>query len=668
MRRRHVLVVATQCQSMPSLEGLAIVAADLRDVLTDEAIGGCRPGLPDGRALLSGELDRAVLESSVREAIAYAADESATLVLALLGHGFVPGEDPTLYLMVQRSREGVRAEAVNVPNLLIEAADRQNIGGVIALVDTCTAAAAQPSFRDLANGARAGCTRVSVLMASGVGRPAFDFAMSRAVTTLLRSGVPDLAPVLTPQVLEAELKRVVTGQVIVGSHYDGLRLPGEALWLARNVRQAAPRGLIGSVGDAALRHAMLRALGEGGPLEGQDLSSARARLDRLPDSPSRARAQTVLDNLLWAAKTTRFLRSWLSDVLTTARLRRAAPIPLPPEWAAGMLDEANVVSHLALNHPVVDPDGRAQLVRFVLTLAADAGRRLDAPELQEWAAEMGATVMANDIAATLRTRHAARRLRLIVSLHASVAGDWPEEIVAWLLHDDIDYQHQVFACQPTHSGTTAAVIEAVDWADDHAEALDLQLRNVEVAVPSGLLLLWRPEEIERGVRLGLDYDVVMHWSERINPPKHLRWINKRARRKLEDIAGADQVCMVDWLSEAELHEIDELRSRLVNDQYAHAVALRCQPRGGADVLNLLLSYTPIVIWPQDAALTCDLRSHLAEAWHGLPAGFIDAYRSRWRNQTPPNPLADLRAVWDDEAWLAFCRRMRPGSFLEKGTP
>ncbi|MEU1969408.1 hypothetical protein ABZ541_29145 [Micromonospora sediminicola] len=652
---------------MPSLEGLALVAADLRDVLTDEAIGGCRPGLPDGRALLSGELDRAVIEFSVREAIAYAADESATLVLALLGHGFVPGEDPTLYLMAHRSREGVRAEAVNVPNLLIEAADRQNIGGVIALIDTCTAAAAQPSFRDLANGARAGGTQASLLMASGVGRAAFDFAMSRALAALLRSGVPDLAPVLTPQVIEAELKRVVAGQAIVGSHYDGLRSP-EVLWLARNVRQAAPRGLIGAVGEAALHRAMLRTLGESGRLEGQDLSSARAMLDRLPDSPSRARAQTVLDNLVWAAKTTRFLRSWLSDVLTTTRLRRAAPIPLPAEWVAGRLDEANVVSHLALNHPVVDPDGRTQLVRFVLTLAADAGRQLDAPELQEWATEMSATVIANDIVAMLRTRHAARRLRLIVSLHASIAGNWPEEVVAWLLQDDTDYQHQVFPCQPTHSGTTAAVIDAVDWADEHAEALDLQLRTVEVAVPSGLLLLWRPEEIERGVRLGLDYDVVMHWSERINPPKHLRWINKRARRKLEDSATADQVGIVDWLGEAELHEIEDLRCRLVDDQYAHAVALRCQPRGGADVLSLLLSYTPIVIWPQDAALSCDLRSHLAEAWHGLPAGFIAAYRSRWRNQTPPNPLADLRAVWDDEAWLAFCRRMRPGSFLEKGTP
>ncbi|MBQ1009372.1 hypothetical protein KBX53_00050 [Micromonospora sp. M51] len=666
MNRRHVLVVATQCKNMPNLSNLSAVAEELLGVLTDDAIGSLQSGSRDGVALLAGNLERSVIESEIRAAIAYAAEESATLVLALLGHGFTPGEDPTLYLMAGGSREGVRDEAINVPNLLIEAADRQSIAGVIALIDTCTAAAAQPSFTALSNGIRGGNTRVWVVMASAVGRSAYDFAMSRAVAQLLRTGVPGAALLLTPDIVVTELKRIVSGQDITGSLYDG-GSPGEGLWLARNVRQAAPRALIGAVGEAALIRRVLSVISGGTLLEGQDLSSVAAALDRVPNSTSRAQAHAVLGNLSWAAKTTRFLQSWLSDALTAARLRRAAPIPLPSEWASNMLDEADVVSYLALNHPVVDADGRAQLVRFVLTLASDAGRSLDAPELRQWVTDLGATVLANDVAAALRMRQSSRRLRLIVSLHGAMAGNWPEELVVWLLCDDADYQHEVFACLPTHADTTAAVIEAVDWADQHAEMLDLQLRTVEIAVPAGLLLQWRPEEIERGVRLGLDFDVIMHWSERLNPSPHLRWINTRARRKLSDSAMVDQTCLVDWLGETDLYEIEELRARLVNDQYGGAVALHCQPRGGADVLGLLLSYTPIVLWPEGSTLASDLRRQLAEAWHGLPAGLSEAYRNRWRNHAPSDPLAELRAVWDDEAWLKFCRRMRPGVIIEKGT-
>ena len=46
------------------------------------------------------------IRATVEDAIRYAGDQGATLVLALLGHGFTPGDAPTLYLMGTDAVEG----------------------------------------------------------------------------------------------------------------------------------------------------------------------------------------------------------------------------------------------------------------------------------------------------------------------------------------------------------------------------------------------------------------------------------------------------------------------------------------------------------------------------------------------------------------------------------
>lgn len=50
--RRHVLVVAPQCRSMEKLDRLEEAATDLYDMLADDDLGACRPGLPDDRPSL----------------------------------------------------------------------------------------------------------------------------------------------------------------------------------------------------------------------------------------------------------------------------------------------------------------------------------------------------------------------------------------------------------------------------------------------------------------------------------------------------------------------------------------------------------------------------------------------------------------------------------------
>ena len=88
---RHLLVIASQCRRMNQLDQLEEVARELHTALLDEEARGCVPGLPHGRpSLYYDKLSSAEIRVTVEDAIRYAGDQGATLVLALLGHGFTP--------------------------------------------------------------------------------------------------------------------------------------------------------------------------------------------------------------------------------------------------------------------------------------------------------------------------------------------------------------------------------------------------------------------------------------------------------------------------------------------------------------------------------------------------------------------------------------------------
>ncbi|MFJ5535437.1 hypothetical protein ACIP94_38215, partial [Streptomyces sp. NPDC093261] len=158
---------------MGPLDALEDAARALGEVLQHDELGACAPALADSSLLYGTDVTQARIEATVRAAARRAGEAGATLVLAFLGHGMAPPGRPELYLMGADAQPEMLSTAVNVGQLIVEAAEHPGVNGVIGLIDTCHAAGAVPDLKALVAGVRGGRTRVSLLMASGAEQPAF---------------------------------------------------------------------------------------------------------------------------------------------------------------------------------------------------------------------------------------------------------------------------------------------------------------------------------------------------------------------------------------------------------------------------------------------------------------------------------------------------------------
>ncbi|MER5995700.1 hypothetical protein [Streptomyces viridosporus] len=675
---RHLLVIAPQCWQMERLDLLEPAAAGLYEVLTDPALGGCDPGLPDGRAaLLAGDgITSADVRAAVSDAVRHAARRRAVLVLALLGHGFVPGRSSSLYLMTEESVEDVRNGAVGVGELLTDAADDPGVPGVLALVDTCHAGGAVPPVHELVGGTRNGRTRLAVLMASAVTQPAIGLSFTRGLTDLISRGLPDADGVLGVADATRALQGTLPGQAVAGFDYDADGVARAPVWIARNaLDRGRPGGLCGRLALDELA-AAFRAVDPQLPVpdtaDPGGLVAARKDLLALPASAARGRALAVLDALGVATRTVAFLRGWLGTDLTTARMRHALHTLLAAEgWLPSgerLRTDVDIVDELVFNHPSADDDWRPGLTRFVALLGRVCGRPPNTPELHSWGARCGATAELN-AALAYAARRAGGRLVLVVSLHAALADDWPEELDVWLLRDGTLLHHERFPCPGAdRNGAELAVEEAAAWAEDHAAALELPLERVDIALPAGLLLDWRPEEAGVAALLGIRYEVRLHWSRRLTPDAVLRSIERVVNERwdvLSDPLGEDRRAPVDWLGRDDVAEAQVLRAKLRTGRYRRGLGLLHHPGPDAPLLDLLLAYTPVLLWPHDPAGAdpgCAEDGHrcLDRKWWAMPAVLAYAYRDRWADREADDDLADLRAVWDDPDWLRFCGAFRNG--------
>ncbi|MGW6455979.1 vWA-MoxR associated conflict system protein [Streptomyces sp. NPDC055078] len=665
--RRHVLVVAPQCAAMERLILLDEAATTLYGVLTDSALGACEPGLPPGAtALVTGDgLTSGTITTTVQRATTYAAQRGAILVLAFLGHGFTPGRTGTLRLMAADSDDDIRHGSVNVAELLTDALDHPGIPGVVGIVDTCHAAGALPSAHDLTAGTRHGNSRLALLMGSSLNQTASDLAFSRQLAALLRSGLPGAGATLGLPDLRNALRTRLPGQSVTGFDYDGS--PAEPLWIARNARdrEVVLGGLLGGrLAREELTEA-LAAVDPGLPVPDARLADAlrcREELSALAPSAARDRALRAVGGLVLAVHTVAFIRTWIGGDLTTTAMRHALHAMLAAERRvpapALPLTDVAIIDELTFNHPLSDKDGRRTVARFVTLLAQACGKRLDDPELLGWGRLIEAPAQVNDAIMDTTTRTEQRRLGLVVSLHSSLAGGWPETLDAWLLLDGSMLHTEQFANGTAdRRGAEAALENAVLWADEHARTLALPLKRLDIAVPSPLLLEWRPEEAGTALLLGVRFDVRLHWSNRLNPDAVLRSVESTIAERWEAISGCDTGAPVDWLVREDVADQQILRGHLRNGRYARGIGLTEHPGADARLMEMLLAYTPVLLWPHSAdGFPKERHGCLEASWWAMPGALARAYRDRWRGVDPADltDLADLRAVWDDRDWLRFC--------------
>ncbi|WP_406435777.1 hypothetical protein OHB00_17140 [Streptomyces sp. NBC_00631] len=673
--RRHALVIAPQCAELEVLDELDVVAQDLYRALTDEWTGACRPSPVSGSSPLHGaSVSQALVEGVLREAASAAAADQAVLMVALIGHGIISGRNPTLFLMAGDSRRDVTGSAVNVGEIFTRTLETPGLPGVILLVDTCHAGGGLPDLRAFDGGVRRGAADFAMLTGVSAAQTAHGLAFSRGISRVLTEGIVGAGELLHPTTVLRAVRDAVPGQDARHVSYEGARF-GRPLWLARNASHRLGGSALGPRATAELRRALeplggMSLLPE--PVSGADalrrLHAGLLQAREHDDSATLAWALRVVHGTLDGVRTVDFLSAWPGErPLTSERLRRALWLavgrpaaPLPGSAGTALLTDA--VEYLRLHAPGDAEARNARLAHFVAALAVDDGLTAQHPQLRAWATSIGVRVELDEAFDALGRRGTEARLRLVVSLHAAVADQWPETLEAWLLDRGEVFAHEGrFACPPTQQGVERELERAVRWASTEARKIGVRPRSVDIAASAALLLRWRPELTSFGELLGFRYNVLLRWSERLCPPQHLWWINDSARDRLEQITawGAGQA-PVDWLGEQDMARADELKERLGRGEFDRAVALAHRPPRFEQLMETLLAYAPIVLWPGVEDCTREgFQASLDKFWHLLPAEFCEAYRCSWRRKAPGQPdgreqLAQWRTIWHDAEWLDFC--------------
>lgn len=407
------------------------------------------------------------------------------------------------------------------------------------------------------------------------------------------------------------------------------------------------------------------------------------------DSEALEWARRTVGDALIALDTARLLRSrrnldsgLLRRALVALRVSGPRLPPIPP-----CRTEVEAVEAVAFDYPASEDDCRNEMLRFILlVLGPEAGQADEAykgddeeRQFRSWADPLSiGPVQINEAREFARNRQPNQHLSLVVSLHTSIAGSWPESLEAWLLIDGKLHMHDSFwFATVDREGAERALKAALAWAHEGARGLGHRLRRVDVAAPAELLLGWRPEEaVVGGASLGVHHEVVAHWSQRLSPLGEDWWILEEALERLATIDACRSGAPVDWLAEEQAGEAG-LRARLQKGHFKRAIALG--HHAVPEVMKLLFAYFPIVLWPAaESGFPEAQRSCLDRLWQYLPERLMDAYRQQWQEEAETDNLewtdekeaenlSALRAVWDNRDWLEFCGKVTGQSVREPGS-
>ena len=349
---------------------------------------------------------------------------------------------------------------------------------------------------------------------------------------------------------------------------------GQPPWLARNARHLDRTGSVLRPGGAEELEQALAPLGArppGDALTGAGRRGAAARRTARDSGGQRSPTELgwalrVADGLLDGLRTVDLLR--LAGAAADLRAAAARPVmaggragaQLPDTEGSDLLRDA--VEYLRLRVPLVGETRTGTAGDLRRRLAVEDRLARPAPELTAWAQVRGCRRRAQRrLRGQLAGAVAGSRLRLVVSLHAAVADEWPETLggLAAGPRRDVRTQGVRLHARPDGRRTAAGRGAPVGYLAGQGDR-GARLQRVEIAASAALLVRWRPEETEFGVRLGVAHDVVLRWSERLCPPDHLWWINERAREKLAGNGRRGTQPAPPWTGSGRTGDRAELRS------------------------------------------------------------------------------------------------------------
>ena len=191
---RRALVIGSQCEALGEsgrLSFLPELATELYEVLIDPHLGACAPGLPDrpGGGLLLDPTHDEVLDA-LEEAFAQANSDSATLLVAVLGHGMVQFGD-FFFLSIDGTGKGDQRRDVflshRLKHLLGYSGD---LNGLIVWLDTChSGVAARQAATEWGQVGLGQEVRRYELLSAADDRPAYRGDFTRTLIETLRRGI-----------------------------------------------------------------------------------------------------------------------------------------------------------------------------------------------------------------------------------------------------------------------------------------------------------------------------------------------------------------------------------------------------------------------------------------------------------------------------------------------
>jgi hypothetical protein len=136
MGGRNLLVIGSQCESLPKLSFLPEIAAKLYEAMTDRERGACRPALDPSGLVIDPTVAEA--KKAIRTAFQRAARDEATLLLAIIGHGEQVTQDGDFYLLPTDAEVPPADDtALNLVNHVKGLRRQYETDGLVVLVDTC---------------------------------------------------------------------------------------------------------------------------------------------------------------------------------------------------------------------------------------------------------------------------------------------------------------------------------------------------------------------------------------------------------------------------------------------------------------------------------------------------------------------------------------------------